>query len=178
MLSAPRHRRAADHRRRTSHELNQGATMTAITITPTTYTTMPIAGQWRAGTSTHTTVNLDPWNGAELTLQESASTNDVDDAFAAAVVAQSGWADATPRTRADVLRHAANLLQERHDDTIWWLVHEAGATLPLPRSSGTSPVPGSSKPQRWPTTPPGGSCCRTSRARRTASTVDRSVWSP
>ena len=104
--------------------------MTATTITPTTYTTMPIAGQWRAGTSTHTTVNLDPWNGAELTRHESASTNDVDDAFAAAVVAQRGWADATPRTRADVLRHAANLLQERHDDTIWWLVHEAGATLP------------------------------------------------
>ena len=48
--------------------------MTATTITPNTsrrpdcvYDTMPIAGQWRAGTSTHATVDLDPWNGAELT---------------------------------------------------------------------------------------------------------------
>lgn len=105
--------------------------MTTATPTapPHAFRTLPIGGRWRAGTSTHTTVDLDPWSGSELTTLGSASPGDVDEAFSTAHEAQPAWAASTPRTRADVLLRAARLLEERHDDTIWWLTHEAGATL-------------------------------------------------
>jgi aldehyde dehydrogenase (NAD+) len=104
-------------------------TATTTQARPTTFDTMPIGRQWRAGTSSRTTVDNDPWSGTDLTTLGSASAADVDEAFAVAVDAQPAWADATPRTRADVMLRAARILEERHDDTIWWLVHEAGATI-------------------------------------------------
>jgi len=90
---------------------------------------MPIAGEWRIGRSDRTTVDIDPWSGETLVTLASASAADVDDAFAAANASQPLWSSFLPRERAEIMRRAADIMLRRHDEIIWWLVHEAGATV-------------------------------------------------
>lgn len=107
----------------------------AATITPSApsryggFTTMPLGGRWRAGSSGKITTDTDPWSGATLTEISLAGADDLDDAFTAAERAQQAWAARPPAGRADVIRAAASVLEARRNEVTDWLIHETGAPV-------------------------------------------------
>ena len=90
---------------------------------------MPIAGEWRAGNSAKTAENRNPYSGELLSEIRLADTSDVDVAFAGAADAQPAWAARGPGERAEVMRRAAELLQQREAEFVDWIVRESGGTL-------------------------------------------------
>jgi aldehyde dehydrogenase (NAD+) len=104
----------------------------ATNTTPAPYADLnllSIAGRWRPGRSDRPIVDLDPWSGEQLLEIQGADDTDVEDAYAAATVAQRGWASAGPAERADVMRRAADLVVARHDELAGWLRRESGGTV-------------------------------------------------
>jgi aldehyde dehydrogenase (NAD+) len=93
------------------------------------FDTMPIGARWRAGASGDTRADLDPWSGATLVEIPLASREDLDEAYRAARAAQGEWAARPPRERAQVMRDAADVLQQRKDEVVGWLVRESGGTV-------------------------------------------------
>ena len=93
------------------------------------FTTMPLGGQWRAGSSGKIATDTDPWSGATLTEISLAGADDLDDAFTAAERAQQAWAAQPPTGRAGVMRAAASVLETRRDEVTGWLIHETGAPV-------------------------------------------------
>lgn len=88
-----------------------------------------VAGQWRTGRSTqHTLLDDNPFTGEVILRIPGATVDDVNDAYAAAKVAQAEWASRLPRERAEVLLAAARIFAARHDEIVDWLTREAGAT--------------------------------------------------
>jgi aldehyde dehydrogenase (NAD+) len=90
---------------------------------------MPIAGEWRAGSSEKTAENRNPYSGELLSEVRLADSSDVDAAFAGAADAQPAWAARGPGERAEVMRRAAELLQQREAEFVDWIVRESGGTL-------------------------------------------------
>jgi aldehyde dehydrogenase (NAD+) len=90
---------------------------------------MPIAGEWRAGSSAKTAEDRNPYSGELLSEIRLADVSDVDAAFAAAADAQPAWAARGPGERAEVMRRAAELLQQREEEFVGWIVRESGGTL-------------------------------------------------
>src|ERR1700733_3361689 len=93
------------------------------------FTTMPLGGHWRAGSSGKITTDTDPWSGATLTEISLAAAGDLDDAFPAAERARRAWAAQPPAARAGVIRAAASVLEARRDEVTDWLIHETGAPV-------------------------------------------------
>ena len=89
---------------------------------------MPIAGEWRPGSSSATLTNTDPYSGAVLTETRKADRSDVDTAYRSARDAQVEWWASTPAERASVFLRAAEILDERTDELVGWLTREAGTT--------------------------------------------------
>ncbi|MHA6248349.1 aldehyde dehydrogenase family protein [Pontibacter sp. CAU 1760] len=87
-----------------------------------------IGGEWTEGTEDHSIENLNPFNGNLLNTFQGASTADVDKAFEKAREAFKTWNVTLPTERQQVMLKAANLLQERKEETINWLVEEVGST--------------------------------------------------
>ena len=87
-----------------------------------------IAGRWRSGRSDRANRDLNPWTGETLTEIAQATRDDLDEVYAAAKQAQPGWAAMLPSERAAVMRRAAAIMEARHDEIVWWLVHESGST--------------------------------------------------
>ncbi|MFE0457496.1 gamma-aminobutyraldehyde dehydrogenase [Streptomyces sp. NPDC058914] len=75
-----------------------------------------IAGRLGKGTSGRAHAVVDPARGEEVYTYELASTDDVDEAVAAARAAFPGWAGATPGERSDALHRFAAVLAERAED--------------------------------------------------------------
>ncbi|MDT9690952.1 gamma-aminobutyraldehyde dehydrogenase [Streptomyces sp. P9(2023)] len=75
-----------------------------------------IGGRLRPGTSGDEHSVIDPATGESVYTYALASTNDVDDAVAAATAAFPGWAGATPGERSDALHRFAGVLAERAED--------------------------------------------------------------
>jgi benzaldehyde dehydrogenase (NAD) len=69
----------------------------------------------------------DKATGVVLGSIGSATTEDLDDAVAAARTAQRGWAAASYSERAAVLLHAAAILEAEPDRLLPWLIREAGS---------------------------------------------------
>lgn len=88
----------------------------------------PIAGTWRTGRSTRRNTDTDPYTGKTLVTIPLATAQDVDDAYRAAAGAQSAWAAAAPAERAQVLHNALRVFDERREEILGWLIHEAGST--------------------------------------------------
>jgi aldehyde dehydrogenase (NAD+) len=105
----------------------------AATVTPVApprydgFTSMPLGGHWRLGSSSKITADTDPWSGETLTEIPLAGPDDLDDAFAAAQRAQHAWAAQPPGGRTDLLRAAAWVLEARRAEVTDWLIHETGA---------------------------------------------------
>jgi aldehyde dehydrogenase (NAD+) len=93
------------------------------------FESMPIAGTWRPGRSSHTLTDQDPWSGATLTQITQASAADVQLAYEAAITAQHDWAARLPAERAEVMLRAAQILTERHAEITAWVVAESGGTV-------------------------------------------------
>jgi aldehyde dehydrogenase (NAD+) len=91
---------------------------------------MPIAGTWREGRSERTAADTDPYTGETLTELRLATSDDLDEAYAGAREAQREWAARLPGDRADVLRRAARIMEEREDEIVEWHVRESGAAAP------------------------------------------------
>lgn len=89
---------------------------------------MPIAGEWRPGSSGATLTNTDPYSGAVLTETRKADRADVDVAYQGARDAQATWAATSPADRAAVFLRAAQILDDRTDELVGWLTREAGTT--------------------------------------------------
>ncbi len=49
---------------------------------------MPIGGDWRAGGGAHTLTDTDPWSGEAVAEISEAGLSDVEEAYAAAALAQ------------------------------------------------------------------------------------------
>ncbi|MBC9711716.1 gamma-aminobutyraldehyde dehydrogenase [Streptomyces sp. TRM66268-LWL] len=75
-----------------------------------------VNGALRPGTSGRTHSVIDPATGTEVYTYELASTQDVDDAVAAAKAAFPGWAGVTPGERSETLHRFAAVLAERAEE--------------------------------------------------------------
>jgi aldehyde dehydrogenase (NAD+) len=91
---------------------------------------MPLAGEWRPGTSGKIAADTDPWSGNTLAEIPLASPEDLDDAMAAARRAQRDWASAPPARRAEVMLAAAEVVRARWAEVTGWLIHETGSPAP------------------------------------------------
>src|SRR5215469_16445035 len=86
-----------------------------------------IGGAWRSGNEGTTYADIDPYTGETLVEIAQASVADVEAAFAAAAVAQRNWAATTPSARTQVLRRAAAIMEDRHEEIVHWLIKESGS---------------------------------------------------
>jgi aldehyde dehydrogenase (NAD+) len=93
------------------------------------FDTMPIGGNWRGGKSGSERTSTDPWSGDVLAEIPQANTDDLDEAYGAAVDAQTDWAAQPPMARAEVMRNAADVMAARKDEIISWLIRETGGTV-------------------------------------------------
>jgi aldehyde dehydrogenase (NAD+) len=97
--------------------------------TPYSFEQLYFAGRWAGG---HAGKGLDvrsPFSGQLLTTIPKADLSDIDAAFRGAEEAQRSWAKALPVQRAETMRRAARVMEDRHDEIISWLVQEAGSTI-------------------------------------------------
>lgn len=76
---------------------------------------------------------INPATGKTLIEIADAQPEDAGKALDAAVAAQPSWAATPPRTRAEILRRAWELIQERADDFALAMTLEMGKTLPESR---------------------------------------------
>lgn len=88
-----------------------------------------IGGQWREGASTKTLTVTNPYDDTVLTTIRQASVQDLDEAYRAAERAQKEWAAQTPAARRQVIMRAAQLLEERREEIVDWIVKESGSTV-------------------------------------------------
>lgn len=101
------------------------------TPTPTAWITghQFIGGLWRDGNSP-TVLNVsNPFNGDHLVAIRQANAADLDAAYTAAQSAQLDWAATSPAARQQVMLRAAQILEERREEIISWLVAESGSTV-------------------------------------------------
>lgn len=87
-----------------------------------------IAGQWREGRSEKVLEDTNPFDDSPVTTIRQASVEDLDEAYRAAEKAQEEWAAAAPNDRAAVLRKAADILEDRRQEIVDWIVKESGST--------------------------------------------------
>ncbi len=91
-------------------------------------TQLYIDGEWRDG-SAGTFDVLNPSTGEAITAVQRAGLDDLDAALAAASGAFGEWSKVAPRTRAEVLRKAYELMIERTDEIAYLMSLEMGKSL-------------------------------------------------
>nr|AFY22650.1 para-anisaldehyde dehydrogenase [Pseudomonas putida] len=89
----------------------------------------PIGGVSRAGSSDRALTVLNPFTESPLIEIPMATKADLDEAYLVAEIAQLAWASLGPSARSAVLLRAAQILDERHDEVVSWLVKESGSTV-------------------------------------------------
>lgn len=88
-----------------------------------------IAGEWRDGKSDNTVTSKNPYTDEEYVSFQAASMEDVDEAFESALEAQKDWAKTNPYEKHEIMRKAADLLEERQEEIIDILIKDSGSTL-------------------------------------------------
>ena len=88
-----------------------------------------IGGEWRASADGGTLEVLDPATGRVVKTIADARPEDGAAALDAAVAAADGWAATPARERAEILRRAFDLLQERKEDIALLMTIEMGKPL-------------------------------------------------
>lgn len=89
-------------------------------------TQLLIGGEWRDSTSGETFDVENPAKGETLATLSSANSDDAIAALDAACAVQDEWARTTPRERAEILRRAFDLVQERADEFAALMTLEMG----------------------------------------------------
>lgn len=87
-----------------------------------------IAGQWQPGRSQKMIQNLNPYTQDTIFTLQSASTADVDAAYAAADKAFQQGAIKSVELRQQILQKLQQVIQARQDEIIDWLILESGST--------------------------------------------------
>lgn len=93
-----------------------------------TFEAQCIAGRWRDGRAGSSLDVRNPYSGEVIARFGKADASDVDEAFRGAAEAQEAWAQALPSQRAAVLRNAATVMEQRHEEIVDWLIRESGST--------------------------------------------------
>jgi succinate-semialdehyde dehydrogenase / glutarate-semialdehyde dehydrogenase len=94
-----------------------------------------VDGKWSDGDARFEV--LDPSTGDTLTTVADSTLADADRAVAAASAALPGWAATAPRERAEILRHAYELMVSHSEDIATLMSLEMGKALPDSRSEAT-----------------------------------------
>ena len=87
-----------------------------------------IAGEWQKGKDDSINTNTNPYNGDTLVEIQQATKDQLNEAYDAATQAQEAWAKQTPATRAAVLYKVVNILDQRQEEIVDWLIKESGST--------------------------------------------------
>jgi acyl-CoA reductase-like NAD-dependent aldehyde dehydrogenase len=87
-----------------------------------------INGEWKDGGEQDTIDNLNPFDNSVVNTFKSAGKQDVDDAYAIAKEASKTWSKNNPLVRRDLLLKAGEILLQRKDEIMEWLIKEAGST--------------------------------------------------
>lgn len=104
------------------------------TTTAATFADQPvdlqfIGGKWREGTSERVNTVINPFDDSVVAEIQQASAEDLDQAYQGAEAAQAQWAATAPGERAAVISRAAQLLEDRREQIVEWLVKESGSTV-------------------------------------------------
>jgi aldehyde dehydrogenase (NAD+) len=89
---------------------------------------MLLNGKWRQGRSDRIAEDRDPYTHDVLVRIALADEQDLDDGFRSAAAAQPEWNEMLPAERAAVVRRAGEIMKERREEIIDWLIHESGST--------------------------------------------------
>lgn len=92
------------------------------------FDSMPIGTRWRGGSAGKTRESTDPYTGDTLAELAQADQNDLNEAYDSAAAAQQDWASQPPLERAAIMRSAADVMTDRKDEIVGWLVRETGGT--------------------------------------------------
>lgn len=87
-----------------------------------------IAGEWQSGQDDSVNTNTNPYNGDTLVEIQQATSEQLDEAYQAATLAQKEWAQTTPAERATVLYKVVSIFDQRQDEIVDWLIKESGST--------------------------------------------------
>lgn len=87
-----------------------------------------IAGSWQQGKDDSVNTNTNPFNGDTLVEIQQATKDQLDEAYKAANAAQKEWAQKTPAERASLMYNVVNVLDQRQDEIVDWLIKESGST--------------------------------------------------
>lgn len=87
-----------------------------------------IAGEWQKGKDDSINTNTNPYNGDTLVEIQQATKDQLNEAYDAASQAQEAWAKQTPAERSAVLYKVVNILDQRQEEIVDWLIKESGST--------------------------------------------------
>lgn len=87
-----------------------------------------IAGEWQSGQDDSINTNVNPYNGDTLVEIKQATSKQLDEVYQAANAAQKEWAQKTPAERASLMYNVVNVLDQRQDEIVDWLIKESGST--------------------------------------------------
>ncbi|MBT1702865.1 aldehyde dehydrogenase family protein [Chryseosolibacter indicus] len=87
-----------------------------------------IDGQWIDGSEDDQLEVHNPFDNSVIATFKSVGKKDVDNAFQVAKERQRKWADELPTTKRDILIKAAQILMQRKDEAVDWLIKEVGST--------------------------------------------------
>ncbi|WP_435950860.1 aldehyde dehydrogenase family protein [Psychrobacter sp. DM8] len=87
-----------------------------------------IAGEWIEGQDNSVNTDTNPFNGETLVEIQQATEDQLDEAYQAASKAQVEWAKKTPAERAGLLYKVVEVLDQRQDEIVDWLIKESGST--------------------------------------------------
>ena len=99
------------------------------TLNSNNFTQQYINGQWKNGSSEKNVENVNPYTNETIATIPSANEEDLNEAYQAAEAAQTDWMQLTPRQKQGYFDELLNVVTERKDEIVDWLVKEAGSTL-------------------------------------------------
>ena len=87
-----------------------------------------INGVWRPGSSEKSITDSNPYNGEKLLVFQAATVADMNEAYAGAAEKQKIWAQTNPYQISSIMHKAAQIMQDRSEEIIDWLIKESGST--------------------------------------------------
>lgn len=88
-----------------------------------------INGQWRDGSHKDKKQDvINPYDGSVLATFVPGTKDDLDEAYKTAKEAQKAWAATPVGQKRDVIERAAQIIREREEEIIEWLVRESGSS--------------------------------------------------
>ena len=87
-----------------------------------------INGVWRPGASEKSITDYNPYTGEKLLVFQAATVADMNEAYEGAAEKQKVWAQTNPYQISGIMHKAAQIMQDRSEEIIDWLIKESGST--------------------------------------------------